>query len=1578
MSQMCQSTNHSHTSARLFALGSIVLSTLAAWVGVIALLSSSASQASAQVACEPSQPLPIVDKHYVGNPSVSSDGRRVAFWATGDWTGRNSDGNLEVFLLELEPDGSPITLTQITDSRGNVLGGFNLAPSLSADGRYVAFFSDRNLSTTLTTTHNADGNFEIFLAYVSPTHTVQLTQVTHTRDRANTYPSVSSDGTRIAFISDAELDASKSNADANGELVLAELHGGSITFTQITSTPVSIVNDRPALSADGRFVAFLSQADLVAGSNPDGNLEVFLADLALAHSPMFTQVTSSTGATANEAPFVSGDGRYIVFASNGNYTGQNSDGSFEVFLYDRNANTLIQRTAQAGTDSRQPQISGEGSLIAFTTQNGQQLLVSAPSVGITRTAASGQGSKRSPFLSADGTRIAYLDNARLVVSTCPLADVSVTSTVTPQTVTWSSSNFGTGIPVTYTAIISNRGPSPAADVSLNVALQGIRPFTIYDYNDVGTKLTVSRTAAIFVGSTTSPTVGMRILSSGAPTLSLPANRSTTDWIDMRDNILLLKFDSSLTTESSGAGASVTAMGATGVYFTNDWLNGKASFIDIPYYYFNSGLRVEPASLFQFSPLSQPDFTLMAWVRAWDPDSNMGSVGNGIYPVFSTRRSETWFSSDSEQFQFGISFPSATSDHFPVLQIRNRYGYFNITFEQRIQAPVSVKGGQWRHIAAVVRLGARRVQLYVDGQLAASEPLNWWYSVTPNEPLYIGTAMQGSYRVGGFSGSMDEVAIFKRALSDAEINLIYNVQRPKGQPSLPQRASAYGILQSREMDGGSASAVWQGMEWETYYPAGIPLPRGGTLESGFAQGNADMRSATVLLHLDEIGTLNTPLANDVDPTLNPDGFAHCTLGNDVRCPRIAAGRYGAGRAFRGNSGLYVDDSPGSNPVSYTVETWLNIAALDPNETAYLVSRSSSGAFEPFNHIQMLCLQRGSGEGISVCHSTLDQNSNTHLVTATLGDGTLAGVLGRWFHLAGTYEYSGTDTLLRLYVNGQIAGEKVITGQVAPLSGLNRVYVGMRSPMLSQPGKSNYALDEVAVHRRALSAAEIYAHYLRGTAWLRFQTRACGSSCSGADWRGPNGLFSLYPRDNIAQRSYVLSMPPAQKAQYRAFLFADTDILTSTVTVQPLLNRVQLQPEVRDYAITDGVCVGQSLIACTIPLLNPNQSVTLTARMVLSTSARGAITHTAVAQGVQIDPTASNNFSAASNFAVMNVNLSVTQSASSAAVFAGEIVSYFIRVSNLGPLGFSAREVVVTHSLPLSGTFLACLASLPVSCAMGHPSVISFTNDIPSGSHAYITLTLRVTASMPTGTYPATVHVSSPDPDPNLSDNTATLSTTINQRADLILAAKPISALLGVGDRLTHTLTITNLGPSWATNARLTYTLPSLATDPAWDAPGMSCNQVGSQVVCLAGAPLFPNEVISAQIGSGITPTSTLTYTAQVSADQADPNLTNNNATLIRLTAQAPLSGSITPSTAISGSATTFTVVIGPPYTTLPLTYTWQAESGTPAPSCNASNVMALSRTCNIQWNITGTFNITATVSNVFGSVDVPQTVTVTTP
>ena len=247
----------------------------------------------------------------------------------------DADGNQEIWIYQLpEVDdnfdltsGDDIPFTSATDL---TLGTFrqvtdttpsrplrtgvlppdavddNRDATISDDGNTLAFISTRNLVPAV---GNADFNPELFLCrttngFAAGSNT--FTQGTNTQDTtpgiSNTLqqnPSLSADGSIVAFLSRANLAAS--NDDKNPEIYVADFTGSALSnIRQITKTKndtgnnsgvtVNLLSPGRRLSRDGKFVVYESRAeDPAANTGTNASfLAVFVSDVPL------TAATSST------------------------------------------------------------------------------------------------------------------------------------------------------------------------------------------------------------------------------------------------------------------------------------------------------------------------------------------------------------------------------------------------------------------------------------------------------------------------------------------------------------------------------------------------------------------------------------------------------------------------------------------------------------------------------------------------------------------------------------------------------------------------------------------------------------------------------------------------------------------------------------------------------------------------------------------------------------------------------------------------------------------------------------------------------------------------------------------------------------------------------------------------------------------------------------------------------------------------------------------------------------------------------------------------------------------------------------
>ena len=282
-------------------------------------------------------------------PSLSRDGTAVVFNSSVDLIGDNPDLNDELFLYDVGTD----TFLQITDTLD---GPDSMAGSVSPDGSF-AVFSDRHVHDG---PPNPDNNEELYLWNRAGNTFQRLTD----GSRSSATPSVSPDGSLVSFQSKSDFFGM--NPDHNREIFVMDL--GTLVIQQVTDTSDCVNHSLSgsageSIDASGSLLLFSSNCDF-GGQNPGFGTRPIVANLK--SNDIEVIGASATGTVVPNA--ISHDGITISLYSDGDFTGNNGDGSLEVFLYNRESAEFLQVTS--GTDpnrSRGGTLSEDGSVIAFNS-----------------------------------------------------------------------------------------------------------------------------------------------------------------------------------------------------------------------------------------------------------------------------------------------------------------------------------------------------------------------------------------------------------------------------------------------------------------------------------------------------------------------------------------------------------------------------------------------------------------------------------------------------------------------------------------------------------------------------------------------------------------------------------------------------------------------------------------------------------------------------------------------------------------------------------------------------------------------------------------------------------------------------------------------------------------------------------------------------------------------------------------------------------------------------------------------------------------------------------------------------------
>ncbi len=150
-------------------------------------------------------------------------------------------------------------------------------------------------------------------------------------------PAISADGRFLAFASDAD-DLVAGDQNNVSDVYLYDRETGTTTLVSR-----SLAGDRsgnnssisPVISADGRFVAYTSRAnDLVPEADPNNNFDVFLWDRITGNTTLLSTTGERSGSGASIAPSISDDGSVVAFASDApNLAANDANGEMDVFVW---------------------------------------------------------------------------------------------------------------------------------------------------------------------------------------------------------------------------------------------------------------------------------------------------------------------------------------------------------------------------------------------------------------------------------------------------------------------------------------------------------------------------------------------------------------------------------------------------------------------------------------------------------------------------------------------------------------------------------------------------------------------------------------------------------------------------------------------------------------------------------------------------------------------------------------------------------------------------------------------------------------------------------------------------------------------------------------------------------------------------------------------------------------------------------------------------------------------------------------------------------------------------------------------
>jgi Tol biopolymer transport system component len=306
-------------------------------------------------------------------PVVSTNGRYVAFLSSGtNLTANPLIGDYHLYLRDVQT-GSTTLVDADTNGMGSGVSAVTV-PSMTGDGSTVAFdapdgnivANDRNRDTDIFVRNLPEQTTEM----VSD-HDPNLPSQTPSGGIAGfTAGSLNTDGRYLAFFSAAD---NLIPGDTNGcrDVFVRDLMTG-------TNIPVSLntngvtgdgISTDPAISGNGRYVAFTSSADDLVPNDNNNSQDVFVRDLQTGTTTLVSVSTDGVhpGNGNSYSPSISADGRYVLFQSLASNLASGSFGNAQqnLFLRDLQTGTTYALTGGSATGVYAAAMTPDGRYVAF-------------------------------------------------------------------------------------------------------------------------------------------------------------------------------------------------------------------------------------------------------------------------------------------------------------------------------------------------------------------------------------------------------------------------------------------------------------------------------------------------------------------------------------------------------------------------------------------------------------------------------------------------------------------------------------------------------------------------------------------------------------------------------------------------------------------------------------------------------------------------------------------------------------------------------------------------------------------------------------------------------------------------------------------------------------------------------------------------------------------------------------------------------------------------------------------------------------------------------------------------------------
>ena len=308
-------------------------------------------------------------------PAISADGRYVAFESSADnLVSADTNGCADIFVHDRQANQTTRVSVSSSGEQGDAR---SYTPSISADGRYVAFGSEASNLVG----DDTNGCADVFVhdRQTGWTRRVSVSSDGTEANASSAWPherglSISADGRDVAFDSYAS-NLVEGDSNSRQDVFVHDRTTGESTLVSVDSDGHQFWDGswHPSISSCGSFVAFDSVwYTFITDTN--WTHDVFVHNRWTGETDYVSIATDGTiGDSWSKVPSISANGRYVAFESNAtNLVPHDSNGWPDIFVHDCwEEETMRVSVASDGTqadwDSQTPSISANGRYVAFAS-----------------------------------------------------------------------------------------------------------------------------------------------------------------------------------------------------------------------------------------------------------------------------------------------------------------------------------------------------------------------------------------------------------------------------------------------------------------------------------------------------------------------------------------------------------------------------------------------------------------------------------------------------------------------------------------------------------------------------------------------------------------------------------------------------------------------------------------------------------------------------------------------------------------------------------------------------------------------------------------------------------------------------------------------------------------------------------------------------------------------------------------------------------------------------------------------------------------------------------------------------------